>query len=73
MEVKYNNVTMDLKAAVKMIKKKKGMFLFVISSFIGAIDMDRKIKYFESFGDFSRKDLNNLKLQVLLNLWDNRH
>ena len=42
-EVKYKNVTMDLKAAVKVIKKEKGMFQFAILSFIGAIEMDRNI------------------------------
>ena len=55
-KVNYKNVAMDLQAAIKMIKKQKGMFQFVILSFIGAIDMDRKIAYFESFGDFSIED-----------------
>ena len=49
-QVRYNNVTMNLIHVVKMIKKQKHEFQFTISLFIGVVEMDRKMKYFESFG-----------------------
>ena len=58
-KVIYNDVIINLWNAIKMIKQQKGAFQFVILSFIGVVDMERKLKYFESFGKFSKDDLKN--------------
>ena len=71
--VGYSDIETNLWNAIKIIKHKKGAFQFVILSFNGVVYFERKWKYFESFGKFSKEDLKKLSLQKLLNIWDNRH
>ena len=66
--VGYSNIETNLWNAIKIIKHKKGAFQFVILSFYGVVYFERKWKYFESFGKFSKEDLKNLSLQKLLNI-----
>ena len=54
-----NDVTINLWNAIKMIKQQKGAFQFVILYFAGVVDMERKLRYFKSFGEFSKDDLKN--------------